>query len=126
MNFHEFLQSIYMTTQKDLQKVYDVPKHALTQATEDLRNAQRFFYKIVAYITLPFRFIAMKLKLIPPPKSIEQHLADMKAEIETEVNNKIQTTKTSVAAEVASGEASIQHEIVLTDTEFEHLKSNKV
>lgn len=81
MKFHEFLQSKYMEAQQKVKEEYSVIKHAELLATEDLRNAQRYIVKLVQYFLLPIKFVLIKLKLIKPPKSMEQHIEDMKAQM---------------------------------------------
>lgn len=78
MNFHEFLQSTYMSTQQSLQAKHNLYDHGKIQATQELINGQRRIYKWWSHIELLFKFVLIKLKLADAPKTIEVLFAEMK------------------------------------------------
>lgn len=113
MNFSDYLQSKYMEAQQDVKNVYSVTKHAELLATEDLRNTQRFFYKVMHFIILPFKYVLTKLNLLKAPKTMEEHLEALKASL-TIPTPPIQTPSPKPPVEPLN----LQHEVVLTDEDF--------
>lgn len=75
MKFFQYLESRYVELNIDLQVNYDLNKHAASQATQDLINAQRKVFKWINYPVLIVKFFLIKLSIINAPESAQEIMA---------------------------------------------------
>ena len=67
MKFHDFLESIFVSTNISNQQSYHPAKQAKTMAVQSLINAQRTVLKWLNYPVLLFNYILVALRFVAPP-----------------------------------------------------------
>lgn len=61
MQFHKYLDIIYLNKNFEIQKEFSLKTQAQTRAIPDLVNWQRSFYKLIAYFTLVYGYLKAEL-----------------------------------------------------------------
>lgn len=60
MKFFEYLDIIYINKNVELQKQFDLKLQAETRSVSDLINAQRKWFKFIAYFQITFSYLIAK------------------------------------------------------------------
>ena len=99
MTLYDFLESSYASTNIETQSNYSAWGHAETQAVSDLTNAQRKFFKFLAYFKVLFTYLLVLTHLKKAPKDAKTIIQEMndakKAEAEAKkaiANSNLSTT----------------------------------
>ncbi len=95
MDFHKFLESLYINANMDLQKSYTAYNHAKTGATKDLLDAQRKILKFFSYFHILGHFLIVKLHLVKPPKTAQDMFDEANKAIPTTAEAPVGTTDVS-------------------------------
>ncbi len=96
MDFHTFLESVYVKTNTDLQKAYTTYDHAKTLATKDLLDAQRSILKFVNYVHILGHYLLVKLHILKAPKTAQELFNDAQKVVPTTAEAPVGTTDTHV------------------------------
>ncbi len=98
MEFHKYLESLYVSANTELQKEYTAYNHAKTLATKDLLDLQRSLLKGVAYLAILGRFVAIKLHIIPKPLTAQEMFMEASKTVEVKPAESNSVESVEVAA----------------------------
>lgn len=91
MKFKDFQDSVYMSTNIDLQKNYTVYKHAKTQATQELISVYRSICKPFAYLELIGKFLLVKAHILKAPKKSEEIFVEYHSILQKESKDQVES-----------------------------------
>jgi hypothetical protein len=71
MKFHEYLEANYVQTNIDLQIEYSPYRQAKIQAIHSLLAGQKWFFRLIAYPIILWRYTEIRLGLKPAPMAVQ-------------------------------------------------------
>lgn len=80
MKFFQYLESVYASSNIEVQKEYTAFKHAETQAIQDLINGQRKVFKFFAYIMTLINYLLVVMYLKKAPLTATEIIKQMNDE----------------------------------------------
>ena len=108
MKLYNFLDSTYVGLNVELNKEYDVAKHAETMASQDLIDLMRKFIKWFKYLKLIGKFVLIKFGFIAPLKPAKQIQEEFKAKAMEEQKKLLNDRQEAIAAEQAKLKANLE------------------